>query len=405
MNRPNILVLTYWSWADALIQTYTLPYLHFIRNAKPGSKIYLLTLEKPQLALAENEKKITRDKLKAAGIIWLSLPYRRFGFAPLIIWGVGLFRLAFLIFQKRIGTLHCWATPAGAAGYFLSVLTSSTLIIDSYEPHAESMVENGTWTEHSIAFRLLFWLEKKQTQRAAHIISATEGMRGYAREKYGTEIKSFYVKPACVDLNLFSEKNVKDPILLKSLKLEDKIVCVYAGKLGGIYLDREVFDFLKIAADHWGDKFRFLLLSNQPKQSVEFFCKQSGFNQDQVILNFVPHALVPSYMGLADFAITPVKPVATKRYCTPIKDGEYWALGLPVIIPKGISDDSMIIYENGIGAVLEDLDTTSYRLAVQQIEDILKLPRAENFKKIRAIAVQYRNFDNASRIYQRLYAE
>ena len=45
---------------------------------------------------------------------------------------------------------------------------------------------------------------------------------------------------------------------------------------------------------------------------------------------------------------TPVKPVPTKRYCTPVKDGEYWALGLPVIITEGISDDSGIIRENGI---------------------------------------------------------
>ena len=154
-------------------------------------------------------------------------------------------------------------------------------------------------------------------------------MYQYAREKYGVNICNFDVKPACVDLDLFSEKDLKNKDLVQQMNLIDKVVCVYAGKFGGIYLDREVFHFLKIAAMHWGSAFRFLLLSGHSRDEINKLCLETGLDPSIVIMAFVDHRDVPRYMGLADFALTPVKPVPSKRYCSPIKDGEYWALGLP----------------------------------------------------------------------------
>ena len=38
------------------------------------------------------------------------------------------------------------------------------LVLDSYEPHAEAMVETNAWKKRGIAFRTLFYLEKKSYQ-------------------------------------------------------------------------------------------------------------------------------------------------------------------------------------------------------------------------------------------------
>ena len=118
----------------------------------------------------------------------------------------------------------------------------------------------------------------------------------------------------------------------------------------------------------------------------------------------VPHADFPRWMGLADFAITPVKPVPTKALCTPIKDGEYWALGLPVIITPGISDDSRIIADARIGAVLNGLGDEHYRAAVRAIQVLLASgTRREIYDRIRPVAERYRSFGIARSIYQRIY--
>ncbi len=400
MKAPqNILVLTYWSFPDALIQTYTLPYLKIIqRQLSPGSTIYLLTLEKDITA-----KSHQAGSLSSIGIQWIPFAYHPFGFRALGSWLFTMMKLIGMIRKKKITTIHCWATPAGAIGFVLSRLTDKKLVIDSYEPHAEAMVENGTWKKNSMAFRLLFTFEKYQTRRAQYLVAAHEGMRGYALEKYGLDVKNMLVKPACVDLDLFDDSKSKDYELLNSLNLVDRIVCVYAGKFGGIYLDREVFDFLKEAHHYWGDRFRVLLLTSHSEEEINGYCLAAGLDRSIVVTRFVPHHEIANYIGLGDFALTPVKPVPTKRYCTPIKDGEYWAMGLPVVIPEGISNDSDIIRANGIGAVLDRLDTAAYRGACDTINALLAQPRDALRRKIRAVACMYRSFEVAERVYKEIY--
>ena len=339
-------------------------------------------------------------ELLQLGVTWLPYHYFPIGIRAIINWCLLFVKLSWKIRKQKISLIHAWCTPAGAAGYILSLITRQPLIIDSYEPHAEAMVENGTWMKQSIAFRLLFWLEKKQTRHAKHVIATTMGMKAYAKEKFGIDIASFYVKPACVDLNLFSLKSKKDPVLLSELGLHDKIVCVYAGKFGGIYLAKEVFDFLAVAAAYWGPNFRTLLLTGHTSAEIEGYCRNAGVDPSNVITKFVPHHKIPAYLGVADFALTPVKPVPSKRYCSPIKDGEYWALGLPVVIPPNISDDSDIIKRYEVGVVLNQFSLAEYEIAVRQLDALIKL---KPMLKIRSIAETYRNYAIAERIYAALY--
>jgi len=398
----NVLILTYWSYPDALIQTYTLPYVRIIRKIIPeGSSLYLITLEKDVHILEQSKRDSITAQLAQEGIRWLPFEYTPFGIVAFFSWIRISLKLSWIIIKKNISFIHCWCTPAGAIGYFLSLVLHRKLVLDSFEPHAETMVENGTWKRTSFAFRILFWLEKKQASRASYIISATEGMREYAEQKYGVIIDNFMVKPACVDLELFSPET-NDQQLRHILGLENKVVCVYAGKFGGIYLEDEIFDFVKVAADYWGDAFRFLILTNHTHEEIATYRRRAGLRKDQVIDKFVPHHEVPRYMGLANFGLTPVKPIPTKRYCTPIKDGEYWALGLPVVISSNISDDSEIIESNNIGVVLKSFDKIAYSHAVIYLDEILKTPGLR--VKIRNIAKQYRSFGIAQNVYNQIYS-
>jgi glycosyltransferase involved in cell wall biosynthesis len=283
----------------------------------------------------------------------------------------------------------------------LSKFTGAELIIDSYEPHAEAMVENGTWKKSGAAYKILFYLEKKQTQRAKALIATTEGMKQYALDRYGVKVKNFFVKPACVDLKKFSLPE-KDTSLLRQLGLESKIICVYAGKLGGIYLKKEVFDFINLCYEHWKDDFRFLMLTNSPKEEIDGEMKRAGLPGNIVISKFVFHNEVPKYLSLGDFAINPVKPVPTKQYCTSIKDGEYWAVGLPVIISPGISDDSEIIEKENIGVVADFFNKGALTNAIDKLEFLIN-DKAVLKGKIRQIAVRYRSFEIAEKVYKEIY--
>ena len=272
--KKNILVTTFWSFKDALVQTYTLPYLKIMHKHLPkDSKIYLLTIEQERYQILPSELAEIESNLKKYNIISIRFPYYNYGLRSLLNWLRIILRLFFLILFNNIKSIHSFCTPAAISGYLLSVLTRRIFLIDSYEPHAEASVENGDWQRTSFRFRLLFFLEKLESHRAKYIISATEGMRKYALEKYKVIFEHFYVKPACVDLSLFSLKNRKNTILLKEFGYEDKIVCVYAGKFGGIYLDKEIFEFFKVANDYWGEKFRLLILTSHLPTEIEAKCK------------------------------------------------------------------------------------------------------------------------------------
>jgi len=401
----NLLVLTYWDFRDPLVQTYTLPYLGIIqRHQRPTGKIFLLTLERDEKFQTTKEGVKLADQLDKKRIVWLPRPYKSFGLVSLVRWLFWLIELRKRIRRDHIEVIHTFATPAGAAGYLLSILTGAHLVLDSYEPHADAMVENGTWRKNGLAFWLLFRLEYLQTRRAEAVIGTTPGMLAYAENRYHHTIARFFTKPACVDLTLFSNPpDLSKVCLLEEWGWSGKIISVYAGKLGGIYLSGEVFDFLKAAADFWGDRFRFLFLTNQSREEVKQWCNASGFEMENLRMLFVPHKEVPQYLALANFAITPVKPVPSKRFCTPIKDGEYWAMGLPVVIPAGISDDSEIIRKEQIGAVLDSLNEEAYATALDTLESLFAEPKDQLQKRIRDVAIKYRNFSIAEDVYRRVY--
>ncbi|MBK8300797.1 MAG: glycosyltransferase [Chitinophagaceae bacterium] len=185
----------------------------------------------------------------------------------------------------------------------------------------------------------------------------------------------------------------------------EDIVCLYAGKFGGIYLKEEIFDFLKAASDFWADRFKILLLTSHSQNEVKELCNLADIPFNIFTVLFVRHEEVPQYMRAADFAICPVKPVPTKRYCTPVKNGEYWAMGLPVIITRDISDDSHIIENENAGAVLYNLTADAYRKANKIIDELLVKGKYELTLRIRELATQHRNYKIAEKIYGTIYGK
>jgi len=394
----NILVVTYWSFDSPLITTYTLPYVQIINEQlETGSKIYLVTISpknKSSRELAEFKEKLSRQNIHV-----LNYSYQSFGFVMSMRIIHLLANLISVIVKSKIKVIHCWCTPGGAIGYLLSKITGRPLILDSFEPHAESMVESGTWKKNSVANRVLFSLEKKQLLKAKAVIYTTETMPEYVKDTYGIVKENTFVKPACVDLALF------DPYSARVHEIEnfkaDAIVCVYAGKFGDMYLEKEVFDFFVVAARFWGSRFQVLLLTNHTHDEIESYCKLSGFDKSRLVQLYVPHDKVASYMSLATFGICPIKPIPAKKYCTPIKNGEYWAMGLPVVITKNISVDSDIISKEDIGYVLQALNEDEYLKAVQKINSLMSAPGLK--EKIRQVAIDTRSFTIAESVYRQIY--
>lgn len=404
----NVLALTYWSFKEPLTQSAALPYLKIISKELPeNSRIFLLTLEKKSFSMTKAEKRKVTEELASHKITLIRKRYHRFGFMALLSYPITLTHLIFLCFNNKIQFIHCFCSPAGVLGYILSRITGKKLILDSYEPHAESMVENGSWQLKGLSYKILFYFEKKQTSKATAVIALSEGMKKYSLQKYGLVPKEFYFKSTAVDLSTFKPRSqMENRILRERLSIQKDILCIYVGKFGGIYLKDETFQLFKTASTHWGDAFKIILITDISRRQVEELANKYSLNCANIISFPGPLSQkeVIDYLSISDFAINPVKPVPSKRYCSPIKDGEYWAMGLPVILPDNIGDDSDIIRRNGIGAVLSELDSNEYSNAILTIDTLIHPPEKEMIKeKIISIARKYRDIKNTETIYRSIY--
>jgi len=403
----NVLVVTYWSYKDALVSTYTLPYVRMIiPNLPPGSKIILFTFEQSRMRYNSRDWKNEQEKMRREQIIIVRMKYNGFGLKAFLNAGLAVLKLTWIALKYRVSTIHAWCTPAGMIAYWVAKITGKRLIIDSFEPHADSMVENGDWSPKSFEFRILSRYERKMTKNAVACIGTSSKMFDYAVEKFGLKPNHFFVKPAGVDTNFFAP----DPEKRKNERLkrgfsEDTIVGIYIGKFGGIYLKEEIFHLLSAASGFWKEKFVMLIYTSTDLNQLQTMMNDFRLSEHQIQIHaYVEHISIPEILSVADFALNPVKPVPSKRYCTSVKDGEYWAMGLPVIIPLGISDDSEMIAVENIGVIWDDFSPAGCMTAIHKMNDLLNSENLQQTKRnIRMLAINHREFKNAEKIYKELY--
>ena len=160
----KVLAVTVWDHNDPLIQVYTLPYLKIIQALYQNTIIYVQTFQKNnnelQTPLPPN---IILLKSKfSKGIIGKSFQY----FQTII-------RLVKLARKEEVDVIHAFCTPGALIGYIVSKLSGKPLLVDSLEPHAECMVESGTWSRNSPYFKTLFFFEKLSVRHAKATISVT----------------------------------------------------------------------------------------------------------------------------------------------------------------------------------------------------------------------------------------
>jgi glycosyltransferase involved in cell wall biosynthesis len=220
----------------------------------------------------------------------------------------------------------------------------------------------------------------------------------------GVDASKLNVIPCCVELEEFKYKEEQRLAVRKKLNIEDEVTGIYVGKFGGIYYSDEALESFKAAFEYFKNNFKMIILTPDNKSQIRNRLIEIGLDKDSFIVDSIPHSEVPSYLSAADFAFSLYRPSRSKRFLSPIKNGEYWANGLPIIMTKGIGDDSQIIDSEG-GGVTFDLEDNNLIKALQKIEVIIQSgSRIEVSKGIRNVALHHRNFDIAREVYNKVYS-
>lgn len=209
--------------------------------------------------------------------------------------------------------------------------------------------------------------------------------------------------PSCIDTNVF-QFNVKNRREIReklSISKEQKLIC-YLGKFGGMYFKEETFELFSTFANSLNYEFRFLIITPLITEEIESLICNYGLSEITTCRSLSEPKEVSAYLSASDVGLVAVRQKPSKRYCSPIKTGEYLACGLPVLVPKGISDDDVLLTENKIGVLINDTSRIGYRDA---LEDTIHLFETSTDQEVRSRARNYCLKDRSIYQYKLLYEQ
>lgn len=298
----------------------------------------------------------------------------------------------------------CRGAMAGAFGSMLCNKYAIPFVVESFEPHADYMTESGVWKKNGLRYSLQKKTETAIKKQAKYLITVSHNYFRHLRDVEAIADNRLKMVPCIVNASQFQFDDAARDLIRQKLGIrQDSKVGIYLGKFGSIYYDSEAFDVFK-RAEQYFESFFLILLSPEDKDILLKKLNAVHFPTDKVWIGTVAHAEVPSYLSAADFAFSTIKPADCRLFCSPVKDGEYWANGLPILLPDKIGDDSDIIKTEGGGAIIDVNQPTSLDKAFKVLEIIMdKGPAGRN--EIAALAIKHRDPQKSLIVYKEILDE
>lgn len=397
LMMKTLFVFAYYSYRDPVFQSAVLPLIRPLHGQPAKFRVVLLTFEQPEFKLPSEDSNQIRKELASENIIWIARDWHSGKFKLLkkaydLISGV-LVSLQ-LIRKYRANAIYSEGFPGCIISDIVARLSRRPHLIHTFEPHADYMIEGGVWKSDDWEARLLKRLELGVAKRARLLMTATEKYKQELEAKgVNAEILRF---PSVVDPQLFSFSAEARAQIRRQLAVSDsERLLIYLGKFGGMYWEGEIATFFKAIKQHTSTTTKLVILTGDDPKKVAGYFEQQEMPLEDITITKVSRDKVPAYLSAADFGICAVKDYASKRYCSPIKDGEFWACGLPFFIPTGVSDDFEYAEKMGIGITIHGLGADSFVEAAQRLDPFLKEnPTEELRKRCRQFALEDRSLES-----------
>ena len=393
----NLLFIGYWGVNEGLTTSTILPHLRILAKFPNINKIVFCSVER------DNNSEST--ELGIEKVVHIPLVSKNISIKFLNKFNdfYTFTQQLLSITQKyQIDKMICRASPAGALGYLVWIKTKIPYNVESFEPHAEYMLESGVWKKFDPRYILQSYWEKQQKRTATRLMPVAFNYQKKLVEE-GVEPDKIDVIPCCVPLEEFAfDRAIREQTRNKLVIDLNAVVGIYVGKFGGIYYDQEAFEVFKEAFDVF-DNFRLILLTPEQKETVVTKLKAVGIDETKVFITLAAHHEVSHYLSASDFAFSLQYYSPSKAYLSPIKNGEYWANGLPILLTEGVGDDHEIV-EKENGGTTFNLEGNNLQQGLRKIKKLIDSNSREAlFEKIKNLAVKYRSFQITRNVYQKAY--
>lgn len=390
----HVVFVSFWGMDDPLTTASLLPTIELFRKMDYADAITLATVER------------TRERgpySSVEGVRHVPLFASRFPIRTLAR-GIDLvalpLQLKLALRGRRVSLFVARGTPAGQIPTSVARSTHTPVIIESVEPHTEYMIHCGEWGARSLSARVGLRAERFVLQNAQGLITVSERYAARLRQE-GLSADRITTVPCTVDLVRFRfSAEERSRVRCELGWPSDALVAVYLGKFGGMYHDELAFralaDFLAWAPE----RGRLLVLSPSDHRTVMDGLVRCGAPLDRMKLLRVAHDQVPAYLSASDFAFALYKGTPSSLYLSPVKNGEYWANGLPVVMTRGVADDSALIERAPMAGALFDPASNDLRAALERMRDTLAEP--DQRSRTMDIARAHRSRDRLDVAYRML---
>ncbi len=386
----KLLYVSYWGVSDPLFQATVLPNLKILQSFDFIKEIWVSTVEReeglPEEDVLPKELQHIRLNARNSGFTLLDRGLDMFHFAE---------ELRKLIETESFGVIVARSSMAGSLVFKAAKSNKIPIIIESFEPHAAYMLESGIWRWWDPRYLFQTKKEARQKQHATGLITVANNYKDQLiKEGYNAEKIS--VAPCPVDQQQFAYDAIQRHKIRDSLGIsDDTLVGIYVGKFGGIYWDDEALGLFGQLNELLDYRFHMIILSNQ--EGLEARLSSHGLHPEQVTARQVQHHEVAAYLSAADVAFATIKSTPHRRFCSAIKIAEYWANGLPIMIPEGIGDDSDIIRAANAGVIIHEKTPLKQVLSIDMIR---KLITREKRQAIAKLATKWRDLTLTREAYK-----
>lgn len=389
-ERSGMVVCCTHGIADPLVDSLMLDYLFQLQNDLEAADVLLFTEEPPGATTAPD----LPARLAQARIHWSPLHYDVGGSQ----WRQRIGNLMRMIRRTRafarthhrpwlIGHLSFGGAYAIVVAWFVRVRT----MVVCFEPHSRYMIDLGIWPASSLKARVMGWLEKLQMSRSDVLIVPTRAVRDVAasvRPRGAMELQAITIDVERAKHDPRSRMRLRNAHAMD----DDATVIIYAGKFGGIYHTVDQYIAFMTAVSTRDEKVRWCVVTQEAEiERIQQHPHWPLIADRLLLIPPVPSARLHEWLSMADLGVVAIPPTPSQAFRTPVKTAHYWAAGLPIVIPRGVSDDFAIAESEGVGLVVDDLIGIDAGLFVARMKALLSGDRESLRQRCIAAARKHRD--------------
>ena len=391
--KRTLLFLDYWSLLEPLTQATVIPTLRMVLEEQLADRVLLVTVERGLKAVA-------RASALGPGLDHVPLIASDVSLKPLAR-ALDLFkivpRVSAIAREEDARYLIARGVVAGGFAHFVHRRTRIPYAVDYFEPHNDYMTDVGEWSKGGILDRGLGSMIRFQRKTAQYCVCVTKNYQERLVAS-GANKERLLVAPCPVDerrMQFDPEQRIR---IREQLGWNEGIIAAYVGKFGGLYHRENAFRAFAEAQRMVGDDFGLILLTPHSEIEVRSGLREAGFVGDRVFVKYAEHHEVPAYLSASDIAFAPYRGTFSSACISPMKIGEYWANGLPVLLTRGVGDDSSIIEHDPYAGAVFDPEGNDLAQAMQTVLRIIV--QKEQRARTSNLATKYRSMDRTREAYR-----